>query len=145
MSTNADVITKLKTILKSDASLSFIKDTFLGARSNVISYPAVFLIPTSETEITNAHPVERIQLNVNIYGVNPVIESDNAIVSSDPNTTGIMDFVNKIKKVLDDNNTLQSTVINVSYGTIEYGYDDGKMFFSLPITIEYRTIAKVRT
>lgn len=145
MSTNTSVITKLKTIIKEDSSLAFIKDVFLGARSNVIAYPALFIIPTSETEITNAYPVERIQLNVNIYGVNPVIETDNVIVSSDPNTTGIMDFVNKIKKVLDDNNTLQSTVINVSYGTIEYGYDDGRMFFSLPLTIEYRTIAKVRT
>ncbi len=146
MATNATVMTKLQSLLKNTTSLSsFIKDVFLGARVNVIEYPAVFLIPVSEVEIQNAHPVERIQLNVNIYGVNPVIESDNAIVSTDANTVGIMDFVNKIKKVLDGNNTLDSTVINVSYGTIEYGYDDGKMFFSLPVVIEYRTVAGTRT
>jgi len=144
MANNVKVLTKLQELIKAETSLSFVKDIFIGARNNVINFPSVFIIPESENETPDTYPHKRITFNISLYGIIKVLEADNCYISSDVNTIGLLDFLNRVKKFIDNNTTLSGEVINILYGNTEYGIDNGNLFFSLSISIEYRTYAGTR-
>jgi len=146
MSNNIEIVNQLKTAL-TGGDLSFVKKIFIGARTNVVNTPAISIIPESETEEVNTLPVIRKALNIKLYGINRIMEEDKVFISntSDSNI-GIFNFANIVKKVLDNNNTLDNKVINIEKGNCRYGYTGGNLiFFELDITIEYRTNSKVRS
>lgn len=146
MSNNIEIVNQLKTAL-TGGDLSFVKKIFIGARTNVVNTPAISIIPESETEEVNTLPVIRKALNIKLYGINRIMEEDKVFISntSDSNI-GIFNFANIVKKVLDNNNTLANKVINIEKGNCRYGYTGGNLiFFELDITIEYRTMNKVRS
>lgn len=146
MANNSSVIKKLRDVLKTDLSdVLKAEDIFIGARKNLLNYPALFIIPRSEDEAVNTMPHENISLDVVVEGVNRALESDNCFISDDTEHIGILDFNTAVKKVLDLRRTLENTVINISLGKTEYVYDNNNIFFSMIITIEYRTIAGMRT
>lgn len=147
MSTNVEIINQLKTILEEAEDLSFVQRVFIGARSNVVEVPAISIIPESEEDITNTLPVIRKALNCKIYGINRIFEEDGVFMNNtNDSKIGIFSFVDKVKKVLDNNNTLENKVINIEKGNCRYGYTGGNLiFFELDITIEYRTMNKERS
>lgn len=147
MSTNVEIINQLKSILAGASDLSFVQRIFIGARSNVVEVPAISIIPESEEDIINTLPVIRKALNCKIYGMNRIFEDDGVFINNtNDSKIGIFSFVDKVKKVLDNNNTLANKVINIEKGNCRFGYTGGNLiFFELDITIEYRTMNKVRS
>lgn len=144
---NIEIINKLKTVLLSAEDLSFVKKVFIGARSNVIDTPAISIIPESEDDIVNTLPVIRKALNIKLYGMNRIMEDDKTFINETTDSDiGIFNFENIVKKVLDNNNTLDNKVINIEKGNCRYGYTGGNLiFFEMDITIEYRTMDKLRS
>ena len=145
MSNSLGVIKKLQNVLQTCSDLNFVKTVFVGARNNVIETPSISIIPESETEETDTLPVIRISLDIKLYGINKIFDDDKVFVSDETSDSiGILAFANAVKKTLDNNNTLDNTVINIKKGICKYGYDKSNIFFELPITVEYRTKDKIR-
>lgn len=143
MATNADVMKKLKELLKDN--MPFVKNMFLGQRKNITSYPCVCLLPQDETEREERYPNQIVDLTVVVIGINHIIDADEQIVSNETSKNlGILDFANEIKKVIDSDRTLCGTAIDMVYGVATYAFSYPEVYVELPVTISYPTFAEER-
>jgi hypothetical protein len=104
--TPASIISKIKTTLEGDSTLSgYIKEVFLGVRENITLFPCIIIEYIGDNIGTETYPYEQRVLNVNITAYVKVTNKDKQIVG-DTDTKGVANVENDIRKALSSDNTL---------------------------------------
>ena len=100
-----DIVSQLKTQLKNYADLSYIKNVFIGKRSNIADYPVIVIDPQGSRLITHQYPNEIRILRVGIGVGVRVYNEDQQIIGSG-SLKGSYDVKKDVSKALYSDHTL---------------------------------------
>jgi len=146
MSSPADALTRLNTLLTNHANLTYVKQFMFGVREKITLYPVLIIEPVSVGKEDNLmSAVADLKLEVDIYGLLTVegYDKDKQIVG-DATYKGILDFENDVKIAIDSDQNLAGNVIDMIIGNIEYAVEYPVRQFKLRLTIFLRQVIGTR-
>lgn len=146
MSKPATILSNLKAQLEADSDLSeYIKEIFLGVRTDITEFPALIIEPIGITEEDELRSRQELHFTVSLMCYSKVDDPEKQIVGSG-NVKGILDIENDVKKAISAEPTIGGTVLNTEITETKYDFVDYPIrSFSMSIDFYFRQIATTRT
>lgn len=140
------LLSQLRSELKPNQSLSYVKKIYEGARDKVTAFPVIIVEPKRETEIDGAvFGRTDVKFEVEIFGLIKIQDKKKQIIGVG-NSKGILDLKNDILTAISEDHTLGCVVTDVNVNDTVYEWRDYPVrSVTITVELEYSQDTETRT
>jgi len=119
MSTPAEVMTAVQTLLENDSNLSYVKKVMLGIREEITLFPCIVLEPLDNLELPETYPRQELDFSIGVYGYIRATTKDKQLVGTVAQP-GVLDLENDMKLALDSDRVLSCKAYDMAIVRSDY-------------------------